>query len=137
MDQQLSDLLFWSLVGGALGFAVFCFIMGVIQYKKNTEKRKDADQHQDPASVEPGFTTVTIRATVADQTCCVRTIGFKIPKTVKEFFVVFQTEKGETIRLQVPEEMYDGFATGQTGILTVVDGELYGFDPEDTGCVSE
>ena len=39
-----------------------------------------------------------------------------------------RAENGEIIRLNVPEEMYDGFDKNQTGILTVADGQLYGFE---------
>ena len=66
-----------------------------------------------------------------DQTCCVKTIGIKTPKPIKEFTITFQAENGEIIRLNVPEEMYDGFDKKQTGILTVVDGQLYGFELTD------
>ena len=70
---------------------------------------------------------VEIRATVVEQECCVKTVGIKTPKTVKEFAVVFETGDGEILKLNVPEEMYDGFEKGQTGFLTIVDGDLYGF----------
>ena len=76
---------------------------------------------------EPQFTTREIQATLIDQSCSVKLIGTKTPKAAKVFTVVFQTENNEILSFQVPEEMYDGFDKGQAGILTIVDGELYGF----------
>jgi hypothetical protein len=40
---------------------------------------------------------------------------------------VFRTEDDKVLSFNVPEEMYDGFEEGQEGILTLVDGQLYGF----------
>jgi hypothetical protein len=51
----------------------------------------------------------------------------KTPKATKIFTVVFHTEDDKVLSFNVPEEMYDGFEKGQEGILTVVDGQLYGF----------
>jgi hypothetical protein len=36
----------------------------------------------------------------------------------------------------IPEEMYDGFEKGQTGQLSIVDGELYGFVLEESDTAS-
>lgn len=131
MDQLLFDIFFWGVfVGGGTIFIIFACVMAVKQYKRNMAKQKDVHRGKEGISIEPEFTTASIRATVVDQTCCVNTIGIKTPKTVKEFVVVFQTEDGGFLKLNVPEEMYDGFEQGQTGILSVVDGELYGFELE-------
>lgn len=131
MDQLLFDIFFWGVfVGGGTMFIIFACVMAVKQYKRNMAKQKDVHRGKEGISIEPEFTTASIRATVVDQTCCVNTIGIKTPKTVKEFVVVFQTEDGGFLKLNVPEEMYDGFEQGQTGILSVVDGELYGFELE-------
>ena len=102
------------------------------RHKREIAKKKDTDLRKDAASAAPEFTTVSIKATVIDQTCCVKTVGIKTPKTIKEFTVVFQTENEETLKWNVPEEMYDGFEKGQSGTLSVVDGELYGFELSGT-----
>ena len=70
---------------------------------------------------------VTVHATVTNQACCVRSVGIKLPKTVRIFTIEFQTDDGETIHLDVPEETYDGFEIGQVGDLTTVDGELFSY----------
>ena len=131
MEELLFNILFWGVfVGGGTIFVIFCTIMGVKQYKRDIAKQKEL-KSEDIKQDEPEYTTVTSRATVVDQTCCVKTIGIKTPKTIKEFTITFQAENGEIIRLNVPEEMYDGFDKNQTGILTAVDGQLYGFELTD------
>ena len=130
MEELLFNIFFWGVfVGGGTIFVIFCAIMGVKQYKRDIAKQKELKK-EDSKPDEPEYTTVTMRATVADQTCCVKMAGIKTPKTVKEFVVVFQLENGDILKLNVPEEMYDGFEQGQTGILSVIDGALYGFELE-------
>jgi len=73
--------------------------------------------------------TMEVYATIVDHTCRVKTIGYQTPTTVQEFTVVFETEDGKLIRLDVPQDMYDGLEKGQTGLLTIVDGNLYSFVP--------
>ena len=43
----------------------------------------------------------------------------------------YEYDDGIIYDVDVPEEMYDGFDKNQTGILTVVDGQLYGFELTD------
>ena len=130
MEELLFNIFFWGVfVGGGTIFVIFCAIMGVKQYKRDIAKQKELKK-EDSKPDEPEYTTVTMRATVVDQACCVKMAGIKTPKTVKEFVVVFQLENGDILKLNVPEEMYDGFEQGQTGILSVIDGALYGFELE-------
>ena len=89
MEELLFNILFWGVfVGGGTIFIIFCAIMGVKQYKRDIEKQKEL-QSESIKPEEPEYTTVTTRATVVDQTCCVKTIGIKIPKTIKEFTITF------------------------------------------------
>jgi len=133
MGQQQFELIIWIvIICICVVLVVWSMIWSTKRYKREMAKKKEADLHKDAASAAPEFTTVSIKATVIDQTCCVKTIGIKTPKTIKEFTVVFQTENGETLKWNVPEEMYDGFEKGQSGTLSVVDGELYGFELSGT-----
>ncbi len=128
MGELLFNIFFWGIfVGGGTIFTIFACIMAVKEYKRYIAKQKE-HKKEDVKPDEPESTTVTTRATVVDQTCYVKTVGIKMPKTVKEFVIVFQSEDGVILKLNVPEEMYDGFEQGQTGILSTVDGELYGFE---------
>lgn len=111
-----------------IGCAVATVAVTTLSYVVNCRKKPEPDtlQKQD-APPEPVYTTAT--ATVTDMACWVETVGIKQPKTVKRFQVVFETDGGEPVKLDVPEELYDAFEKGQTGTLTLVDGQLYGFLP--------
>ena len=86
-------------------------------------------QEEERCSME--FTTQEVRASVIDVNCAVQTVGLKSPKTETVFTVVFQMEQKEVLSFQVPEEMYEGLEVGQAGLLTIVDGQLYGFVPDE------
>ena len=131
MEELLLNILFWGIfVGGGTIFVIFCIIMYIKQLKRDIAKQQE-HKNENNKPEEPEYITVTTKATVVDQTCCVKTIGIKTPKMIKEFSITFQTENGEIISLNVPEEMYDGFDKKQTGVLTIVDGQLYGFELTD------
>lgn len=73
----------------------------------------------------------TISAKVVHMRCGVKMVGIKIPKAVKEFVVTFESKEFGTFDLPVTEAMYHGFEEGQTGTLTVLNGQLYSFVLED------
>lgn len=73
------------------------------------------------------FETLKFNAEIIDLNCRVEMIGIKQPKTVTFFTVFFKTDNNENIKIDVPQEMYDGLVVGQKGELTLVDGELYSF----------
>lgn len=132
MGECLLGILFWGIfVGGGTVFVVFCFVMAIRQYKRDVVRQKETVCEKDPVSTQNEFTVDIMKATVVEQMCLVKTIGIRSPKTIKMFFVVFQTENGEILKIDIPEEMYEGFAQGQTGLLSLVDGELYSFEPEE------
>ena len=64
-------------MGGGTIFVIFCAIMGVKQYKRDIAKQKELKK-EDSKPDEPEYTTVTMRATVVDQTCCVKMVGIVI-----------------------------------------------------------
>ena len=69
----------------------------------------------------------TFCATVVHMRCGVKMVGMKIPKAVQEFVVTFESEEFGTFDLPVTEGMYHGFEEGQTGKLTLANGQLYSF----------
>ena len=73
-----------------------------------------------------------IYATVVDLRCEVKMVGLQTPKTIQCFEVLFQTRNRDYLRFQVPEEMYHGLEVGQSGMLSYIDGNLYGFALEET-----
>ena len=85
MEELLFNIFFWGVfVGSGTIFIIFAIIMAVKQYKQDIAKQKKSKSENIKPN-EPEYTTVTARATVVDQTCCVKTIGIKTPKTIKEF----------------------------------------------------
>ncbi len=53
-------------------------------------------------------------------------VGIKTPKAVTIYTVEFKTDE-KIIKLDIPQEMYDGLEIGQSGEVTLVEGELYSF----------
>ena len=106
--------------------AMVLSIPSLMKTRKEVQKRyyEEDGTDEDISSEE----TSALRVTVENTFCSVKTVGAKSPKTVKEFTVVFKKEDGELFSLSVPEEMYEGFEKGCFGLLTVVNGEVYGFE---------
>ena len=129
MSESLFDLLVWVGFGIGMAFGIFCFVMGIRQYVQAKAKQKAEPTVEE--FPEPEVITITQKVTVVDQYCRVRSVGIKMPKTIREFAVIFQTENEERLTLPVPEEVYDAFEQGQVGLLTTVDGELYSFELEE------
>ena len=126
MDERMIDTIFWIVIGAGIVLTIFCFAMGIRDCK--AYKKKQAEIGTPPAPAETVVKTITTKATVINQACRVSMAALQIPKTVKEFVIVFRTEEGEILKLNVPEMLYDGFQQGQIGTLTTVDGELYSFE---------
>lgn len=66
-------------------------------------------------------------ATVTGMRCGVKMVGIKTPKAVTEFVVTFESKEFGTFDLPVTEAMYHNLEEGQTGKLTVSNGQLYSF----------
>lgn len=131
MDPEIMIIVF-AIIGiivvvGVIAWLLLRYMLSpkYIQAELKRQAEQQRQSQEDP--FEPKFATQEVRATVLDHTCEVKLVGTKTPKATKIFTVVFRTEDDEVLSFNVPEEMYDGFEKGQTGMLTVVDGELYGF----------
>lgn len=126
MEQYLK-ILFWAVVGVG---ALIVILRAVLQGREEVETYS-APMPQEAPPQESEFIPVEVDATVVDMNCGVSLVGLQTPKATKEFVVAFRTDFGELLKLEVPEEMYDGFEIGQRGLLTVVDGTLYSFVPNE------
>ena len=106
---------------------IFAIYIGNIvkQGKKRDGEMKTTAENIDEIKNE--FETLKFNATIIDLTCRVEMVGIKQPKTVTFFTVCFETDNNERIKIDVPQEMYDGLEVGQKGELTLVGGELYSF----------
>ena len=127
MSQFISENASLIIIA-AIVFCVMVFVIAGIKYKKDHPDGIDAEIEK--MFIDPESVTETVSATVIDMACSAEMVGTKMPKAVRNFVVIFQTEDGEILKINVPEEMYDGFDKGQTGILTLADGDLYSFEVE-------
>lgn len=94
------------------------------------QKQREAEKGVPTAVVEEiktEFETIKVQAEVIDLSCRVDMVGTKTPKSVTIFTATFETDNKEIIRVDVPQDMYEGLEKGQHGELTLVEGELYSF----------
>lgn len=102
-----------------------CIALEVKRAKKRDGETKIATANKFEIRTE--FETSTFNAEIVYLCCSAMMKGGKFPKAVNVYTVVFVTDKNEQIKLNVPQEMYDGLEVGQKGELTLVEGELYSF----------
>lgn len=128
------DLFLYIFMGTALVgiFALLIYMVIMIDKQQKEEKKAKNDTKNSTYSDDelPEYETVEIHATVVNQSCSAKVVGIRNPKAIKEFFVYFENDNGKKLELSVPEDVYDGFETGMSGILTLVDGQLYSFIPD-------
>lgn len=127
MSQFISENASLIIIA-AIVLSVMAFVIAGIKYKKDHPDGVEAEIEK--MFIDPESVTTTVKATVIDMACSADMVGIKMPKAVRNFVVIFQAENGEILKINVPEEMYDGFDKGQTGILTLADGDLYSFEIE-------
>ena len=129
MDNQIGFVIFLGICMLAILAAI---VVGIIAAIKDEPRKKREAQAQMARQEEilseelPAMEQVT--ACVVDLNCQVSMVGMQTPKTVKAFTVAFETEEGNNLLFNVPEEMYHGFEVGQRGVLTYVEDSLYGFE---------
>lgn len=125
--EPISEVILIACAATTLFFLLMIFVP---MFKNRKTIRAEVErQEEERCSIE--FSNEELRATVIDHSCSVQMVGLKMPKATKIFSVSFETENSEILTFQVPEEMYDRFEKGQTGLLTIVDGQLYGFAPDE------
>ena len=107
-----------------LGVFIILTVTNIV-YRDKPGDHSPADEED---TQEPKYEHLETNASVVDMTCGVEVKGIKTVKAVKTFRVSFELESGKVITLTIPEEMYEGIEVGQKGKLTLVDGELYGFE---------
>ena len=89
-------------------------IRKIIKPYKQSETAKDKTI-EDDYGIKTEFETVKYNAEVTDMFCRVDSVGIKTPKAVRIFTVVFETDDKKTIKLDIPQGMYDGIEIGQVG----------------------
>ena len=120
--------LFLAITVGIISVGIIAafIILGIMETKLNKKAKSNDDSKK---ADEPE--TRKIHVTVVDQRCTVNTVGHKMPKTVKEFYIYFKDDEENSLAIPVPEEYYEAFEKGQIGILTLVDGVFLTFEIDD------
>ena len=114
-------------VGLLLGMIVYM----IIYFAKNKDKMRQEVYEMEEEKLNDEGEVLTVRAKVVDLDCGVNMVGHRTPKTLKHFVVTFECDGGEIMRVSVPEVFYNGFEVGLVGILTLIDGQLTSFEPEE------
>ena len=99
------------------------YIRKIIKPYKQKEKIESDSSFLE---IKTEFETVKFQAEIVNLTCRVEMVGIKTPKSVEIYTVEFKNDD-ELIKLDIPQEMYDGLEIGQIGEVTLVEGELYSF----------
>lgn len=128
--------LFFCIFYGAVIIGVLALVvyLGIVIDKQQKEEKKakiNAINLAYSNNELPELETVEVHTVVINQYCSSRVVGIKNLKAIKEFFVCFKNDNGKEFNLTVPEDAYDGFEIGMSGILTMVDGQLYSFIPDN------
>ena len=72
-----------------------------------------------------------VNATIQDMRCGVAHYGMKSPKTVKEFYITYLTNNGETFEIALDEESYLAVSVGDQ-IILYFNGDVFcGFTKQD------
>ena len=114
---------------GIIGFFAFSIVMVI--YNDKYEKEQKAKQANNPKEDYPEPEELHVHAKVAKMECATRYVGIKQPKLIKDFLVFFEDDEGTEYRLLVGEEDYCALEVGMIGKLTLIDGELNGFELDE------
>ena len=106
-------------------------LTAMVRKALKTQKKVEAEAETEDAEAETAEKKETFSVTVTDMSCRVYSKGIKLPKTVKEFNVVFTDAEGKSIEISVDEELYSAFETGQKGTLTMIGGMMYSFELDE------
>ena len=117
---------------GLLGFiGFFAFIIYIAIVNEKYVKEQKAKQANKPKEDYPEPETLTFHAKVAKMECATRYVGIKQPKLIKDFLVYFEDDDGTVYRILVDESDYCALEEGMTGMLTLIDGQLNGFELDE------
>ena len=114
---------------GIIGFIVFVIVVGI--YNDKYEKEQKAKQAGKPKEDFPEPVELCVHAKVSKMECATRYVGIKQPKLIKDFLVFFEDDEGTEYRLLVDEADYCALEEGMTGMLTLIDGQLNGFELDE------
>ena len=106
--------------------AIIVFALYIRIIIKPYKQKEKTESNSSPSEIKTEFETVKFKAQIVDLRCRVDMVGIKTQKAVTIYTVEFKTDE-KIIKLDIPQEMYDGLEIGQSGEVTLVEGELYSF----------
>ena len=117
-------------------FIVVFILIFVLDQKINKEKyaammkeKEEEEEEEEEEEFEREAETFTVHAEIVDMVCGTGMVGsYRLPKSSKTFIIKFSADSGEVYELSVPEEYYLELSVGQTGTLTLVEGNLDSFE---------
>ena len=112
-------------------FVVFFAIIVCSIIKTQISAKKDNDRMLEELDSEEEPPLEEIACRVLKKYCGVSVSGGKVPTVGEDFCVVFVAEDGRELELAVEEEVYLSLEKGQKGTLAVVNGNFYGFCPDE------
>lgn len=124
MGNNWQTYVFFSVCG-----AILLFLIGYEVYyridkaKRNREIQESWDKFEEPPITE-------YHVTVFDMACDAESYGYAQPALEKSFHVVFLTDDGEKLELEVDEETYLSLSKGESGMLAVLNEKFYGFNSD-------
>ncbi len=120
-DIEINPVLI-GVILGALFIGVIIYHI-IDQRKRNRKMQESWDKLEESPMTE-------YHVNVTDMTCDVESFGYSRPVTEKIFRVMFLTDDGEKIVLDVDEETYLSLNVGESGMLAIVNEKFYGFVPD-------
>ena len=102
--------------------AIIIFALYIRKIIKPYKQKEKTESSSSPSEIKTEFETVKFKAQIVDLRCRVDMVG----KAVTIYTVEFKTDE-KIIKLDIPQEMYYGLEIGQSGEVTLVEGELYSF----------
>ncbi len=118
------------ILGAGMALALLCMIALAVFRQIRHGIKKKAPSPGDTPQQQVTPQRECMHVTVLKPYCYLTSTGTKTFHTVKAFAVRVQEDSGNVRDITVPEALYDAFEVGQTGTLTLVDGELYEFVPD-------
>ena len=135
MTHEQKTYLFAGILIAAIIVIGIALIVWDLKRNKNKIPTKEEIRAMEDEILADEGEILTMHAKVLDMACGVKSIGYqnhKQPKAVKFFIITFENDQGKSFSIPVAEGMYDGFDVGLSGTLTLVDGQLLSFEPDDS-----
>lgn len=120
-DIEINPVLI-GVILGALFIGVIIYHI-IDQRKRNRKMQESWDKLEESPMTE-------YHVNVTDMTCDAESYGYKQPVLEKGFHVLFLTDDGEKIALDVDEKTYLSLNVGESGMLAIVNEKFYGFVPD-------